>query len=212
MPAAVGRSYTNAVHKGEPGDFVRRAPLVSVPFAFTRPSIEGSNTEAVVMARRIGGGSSLRLSVLAVLAVIAGLAVLPAAAEAAPSAVIAPDHGLVDGQTVTVTADGLPANTDIEVLQCAGTVQSPPADALSCDAYNEDTTGYSDIRGHFLDTPNGPGGVSGFTVRFLPAVAEHHTIIHCDLNSPCILYVGVNVGDFKAPHTFLPLNFAGSRT
>src|ERR1700720_38835 len=51
-----------------------------------------------------------------------GLMILAPRALAEPSASITPGRGLVDRQVVTLRAAGLPPNTNIEVLECAGTV------------------------------------------------------------------------------------------
>ena len=161
------------------------------------------------------GRSSRRVRVLCAgfaasttLVLLAPSGVLPAGAD--PTASITPGRGLVDRQVVTVKAAGLPPNTNIEVLECGGTVDAPPNDALSCDGYSEDATGYSDIRGNFIDTPGDRSGTYGYRVLILPSALEHGAIVSCDARHPCVLYVGVNINDFKQPHTFVPLDYAST--
>lgn len=146
------------------------------------------------------------------LALVVGLSLLgvAAASAAGPTAKMTPDNGLVDNTLTTVTASGLPPNSMVYLVECSGTVAAPPKDATSCDAFGEDINGSSDIRGNFRDAPGENNGTSGFHVRILPAPQEHGMVIRCDANNPCVLYVGANLEDFRAPHAFLALNFASS--
>jgi hypothetical protein len=138
--------------------------------------------------------------------------VLGAAAGASPTATMAHDSGLTDGEVTSVTGSGWPANTNIQMLECSGTLASLPHDAISCDGFSEDVTTYSDIRGNFADVPNGQGGANGFHVTVLPTAKESGVVIACDARHPCVLFVGVDHNNFNAPHAWIPLNFAGAST
>jgi hypothetical protein len=120
-----------------------------------------------------------------------------------------PTRGLVDGQRTTIHGSGFPANTNVEVLECSGTLAAPPKDLSSCDGFTADTTGYSDEHGGYLNTPGDKaGGTSGYRIWVLPTSREAGMTIRCGAQDPCVLYVGVNFEDFKEPHTFVSMSFA----
>ena len=71
-----------------------------------------------------------RLLAVAPMAAFA-LVALPTVAFAAPSITISPSSGVTDGQELTITGTGFPANTSLVVVEC-----SKPADQSACDTAN----------------------------------------------------------------------------
>ena len=64
------------------------------------------------------------ISCLALAGALIGFAAVPASA-AGPTVSATPNTDLADGQTVSVSASGFAANTEMAVVECPGTVVSP---------------------------------------------------------------------------------------
>ena len=157
-----------------------------------------------------GAGRALQLLGVGMLALscvvvtVAGTSV-PALAITGPTASVTPATGVADGQTVTVTASGLPANRTIQVEECAGTVDNPPTDNTSCDGVTLDSSTDTDAGGAYTNT--------GYTVYTRPSsLLSSPATITCDVGHPCVLYVGVDQNNFSAAHAFAALMFSDSVT
>jgi Neocarzinostatin family len=155
-------------------------------------------------------GRALQLAGVA-LVVLAGVVVTvagtpgPALAVTAPSATVTPASGVADGQVVTVSASGLPANRTIQVEECAGTIDSPPPDNTACDGVTLDSSTDSDDHGDYAN--------SGYVVYTRPSsLLSSPATITCDASHPCVLYVGVDQNNFSSPHAFAALTFAANVT
>jgi Neocarzinostatin family len=163
-----------------------------------------------VNAHAPAAGRFLQLAGAALLA-FAGMVVTvagtPGAALATvgPIAAVAPTTGLADGQTVTVSASGLPANHAIQVEECAGTVDNPPPDNSACDGVTLDSSTDSDGQGGYAN--------DSYTVYTRPSsLLSSPATITCDAGHPCVLYVGVDQNNFSSPHAFAPLTFSDTVT
>jgi hypothetical protein len=128
-----------------------------------------------------------------------------AVATTAPTAAAAPATGVTDGQVITVSASGLPANRTIQVEECAGTVADPPTDNGSCDGVTLDSSTETDDQGAYANT--------GYTVYMRPSsLLSSPATITCDSSHPCVLYVGVDQNNFSAAHAFAALTFSSAAT
>jgi hypothetical protein len=144
------------------------------------------------------------LALACVVVTVAGTSV-PALATTSPTASVTPATGVADGQTVTVSASGLPPNHAIQVEECAGTVDNPPADNTSCDGVTLDTSTDTDAGGAYAN--------SGYTVYTRPSsLLSSPATITCDAGHPCVLYVGVDQNNFSSAHAFAALTFSDSVT
>jgi hypothetical protein len=142
-------------------------------------------------------------------------ATIPAqAATTSPTASATPDTGLANGQRINVRASGFEPLVNIEVMECKGTAAAPPKDLTSCEGLSADTTGYTDDQGNYVNAPGVYGGrrMLGFKALVLPSPQARYASIRCGPVDPCVLYVGVDFHDFKLPHVFVPISFAGGST
>ena len=129
---------------------------------------------------------------------------------AAPSVVLSPtsprSQGGValfsDGETVPLSVAGgfLPPDAAVKVIECAdpgASVANLPLSVESCDG---DTL--------LSEVSTSDGGVSmHFEFFSLPSATLDETppgLVSCDLQNPCVLYVGVNQEDFTQPKLFPP--------
>jgi len=134
---------------------------------------------------------------LFVAAFVMTLTFRPTPAAAAVTGSVTPNSGLHDGDTVHVTADGLPANTPIQVLECEQNAQS----SAQCEGNTTDVSISSDSNGHY-DNPN-------YSVYVLPGPTIGISSIHCDGTHPCALYVGTDYNNLQSsPHVLLNISFA----
>jgi hypothetical protein len=144
------------------------------------------------------------LALACVVVTVAGTSV-PALATTSPTASVTPATGVADGQTVTVSASGLPPNHAIQVEECAGTVDNPPTDNTSCDGVTLDSSTDTDAGGAYTNT--------GYTVYTRPSsLLPSPATITCDAGHPCVLYVGVDQNNFSSAHAFAALTFSDSVT
>ena len=157
-----------------------------------------------------GAGRALQLLGVGMLALacvvvtVAGTSV-PALAITGPTATVTPATGVADGQTVTVSASGLPPNRTIQVEECAGTVDNPPTDNTSCDGVTLDSSTDTDASGAYAN--------SGYTVYTRPSsLLASPATITCDAGHPCVLYVGVDQNNFSSAHAFATLTFSDTVT
>ena len=158
------------------------------------------------MARRLPA----RLSAVCLI-LLAGVAAARAASSgAAPTAAASPSTGLVDGQVITVRAAGFAPDTPIQVLECQGTAKHPPKDNHACQGLTLDASGVADGAGKYLNSRTDPTRQThGYRVHRLPLAIDLQGI-HCGPRDPCGLYVGPQEGDFRLPHAFVPITFAGA--
>jgi hypothetical protein len=128
----------------------------------------------------------------------------PSAFAASPTAVPNPNPtaGLHDLQTINVSGSGWDNNTSMQLIECSGTVASPPTDSTSCDGntLGNITTGSS-------------GSFSGNYKVYTTGVAGSHFPNDqpiCSSTSSCVIAVTENISNFAAsPGTvFIALNFA----
>jgi|GEM_PF-5125966 len=125
------------------------------------------------------------------------VAALPAGAEGPEtgldptvSLTVNPDHGLSDGQTVTVTGAGFPANTSGLIRQCAGSVSLPECDTV--------------VSGFFLTGPNGEISITPMTVQRV--ITTFNTTYNCAITA-CALVA--DAGGRSSRHH---VSFAGAGT
>jgi hypothetical protein len=146
---------------------------------------------------------------VSITAVVVGLVGVPAAFAAA-AATATPSTNLHDGQILSVSGSGLPANTTVQIMECQGTAATPPSDNTSCDGNTLDTQATSDGSGSFVNAAGDANGDSGFKVYALgtPGSTFNNSTIHCDVAHACVLYVGVDQNNFSAAHTFVDIAFA----
>lgn len=133
------------------------------------------------------------------------------AAPNPPTATVTPNTGLTDptngvpGEQVSVAATNFPADTVLTAEECSGTTSSPPTDNSSCNGTTETLSPLTDA-----------SGATTFNTRVfvLPdaSAAFHNSLINCDANNPCVLYVGVDATDFTQPKAFVNLGFATAAT
>jgi Neocarzinostatin family len=155
-------------------------------------------------------GRGLQLAGLAMLA-LAGVLIavagtpLPALAVSGPSATVTPSSAVTDGQTVTISGSGFPADRTIQVEECAGTVDNPPPDNTFCDGVTLDSSTDTDDQGAYVNT--------AYTVYTRPsALLSSPATITCDAAHPCVVYVGVDQNNFSSPHAFAALGFSAAVT
>ncbi len=78
----------------------------------------------------------------ALLLVGAALVSSPAGAQVAPSVVVSPSTGLVDGQTVSVEATGFPPTTTLAVIECQpGATTATECDIAASELFTSDASG-----------------------------------------------------------------------
>ena len=151
------------------------------------------------------------LVAIAVLATGLPMWMATASAAAGPTATMSPNTGLIDLQRTTIRGGGFPAHRQIQVLQCEGTLQSPPRDARACEGDTLDSAGYSDAQGRYVNEPKDPTGhTAGYEVYILPSATLSVVSIRCGPANPCVLYIGVQFTDFSQPHTFISMSFRGA--
>jgi Neocarzinostatin family len=143
-------------------------------------------------------------------AVVVGVIGFVPAAFAAASATATPGTGLHDGQILSVSGAGLPANTTVQIMECQGTAATPPPDNGSCDGNTLDTQATTDGGGAFVNAAGDANGDSGYKVYALgtPGLTFPNSTIRCDVSHACVLYVGVDQNNFSAAHTFVDIAFA----
>lgn len=159
------------------------------------------------LTRRTRAAAATAVSLTAVLVGVVGF--VPAAFAAA-SATATPGTGLHDGQILSVSGAGLPANTTVQIMECQGTATTPPPDNSSCDGNSLDTQATSDGSGAFVNAAGDANGDSGYKVYALgtPGSTFPNSTIRCDVSHACVLYVGVDQNNFSAAHTFVDIAFA----
>ena len=147
---------------------------------------------------------------VSITAVLVGVIGFVPAAYAAASATATPSTGLHDGQILSVSGSGLPANTTIQIMECQGTASTPPPDNTACDGNTLDTQATSDGSGAFVNAAGDANGDLGYKVYALgtPGSTFPTSTVHCDVTHACVLYVGVDQNNFSAAHTFVDIAFA----
>jgi len=122
-------------------------------------------------------------------------------ASAAVTGSVTPSSGLHDGDTVHVVADGLPANTPIQVTECVHGATS----STQCDGNTTDVSVSSDPNGHYDNT--------NYSVYQLPGPTIPTSSIQCDDTHACDLYVGDDLNNLSSSnHILLPIAFAAAST
>jgi hypothetical protein len=132
--------------------------------------------------------------------------------SAVPSGLFTQGAPFSSGQIIDVEIPAnsvLAPNSTLDVLECAdpsGTTANLPTSNATCDGNTnapDNVTSNSD--GSVDYTPGGSQGNSGYPIYALPNKALGESANGqpvCNLNNPCVLYVGQDSTNFSAPHFF----------
>ena len=156
--------------------------------------------------RRLRHAAAAALGALTVAVAALGT---PAVASG-PTVTVTPSRELTDQQVVSVSGSGFPPFTQVQMLECAGTMAKPPKDDRACQGLTLSAV-VTDVGGSFTNSATDPSHRShGYRIFALPRRAFSPYPPVCNATSPCLLYVGLQQNDFSQPHVFVPFAFAGA--